>query len=69
MKKKRCFRGNLKVSVDEVIRVKVVVVLTKGIEQRFCHLVFIIKEILSQILNIYLEIPLANPCRKDIRVL
>ena len=36
--------GNLKVSVDEVVSVKVVVILTKGIEQRFCNLVLIILE-------------------------
>ena len=35
-------RGNLKVSVNKVISVKVVVILTKGIEQRFCNLVLII---------------------------
>ena len=67
MKKKRCFRENLKVSVDEVIRVKVVVVLAERIEQGFSHLVFSILEILTQIVNLSLGIPSANPCRKDIR--
>ena len=39
--------GNLKVSVNEVVSVKVVVIFAKGIEQRFCNLVLTILENLS----------------------
>ena len=37
-------RRNLKVSVNEVVSIKVVVIFAKGIEQRFCNLVLQILE-------------------------